>query len=268
MPRRKRIIRRRKPIRRRRVRGVRRHKKYNRIQTLKVRQPGAIVPDRLFTRLMYWDSDSSVINAASSIFGYLQYNANGAFDPNPLLSSASTKGFSQMAQLYNRYRVHGCKILYTVSNQNTFPITAFCYPSNQDLSGTASFNNVMSWTMQPYCRHRMISPVTAGARTTFKYYMSTKKIMGYTGSKYDDTTSAQVVANPTNAWYWNIGVFSPSSGQTMVSSYFDVKITYYIEFYDRKTLTGLSFTPTDEVPNEPPVEYPDEEPVPDPDPFP
>ena len=112
--------------------------KNNRIQSVVIRTPGVAVPDRMFVQLNYMDTTSRVLAAAGNPFGYIRYFSNGMFDANPLILTSPIPGFTELASLYEQYRVHSIKVSLRFCNQETFPSVVLIWPTDQDQSGLIS----------------------------------------------------------------------------------------------------------------------------------
>ena len=212
-------------------------KKYSKIQSLKVRQPGAIVPDRLFMKMMYIDTTSNNLAIVGSTFGYFRYNANGLFDPNPIILTGNIAGFVELSALYARYRVRGCSIRLNTMNQLDQPVNIVIWPSNEDPATLITNTYLQGICAQPYSKYRSLSAKGGSDRTTLKGYMSTKKVVGSTSPGFEQNYAGTSLANPTDLWFWNIASYSITNTAYVAAGVpFECRVTMYVEWYERKVL--------------------------------
>lgn len=220
-----------------RKRGYRKRNRYTKIQSVKVRSPGAICGDRTFVKLIYYDQLNSILTNNGNNYAYIRYQPSAAYDVNPSLGTTAMSGFAELAALYNKYRVHASKISVLLSNQEDFGVTAMVLPLNVDPGSSPSITTIQSYQMQPFCTRRVLSSKGGQDKASFKKYMSSKKIIGSNSFKYEENYASAVNTIPADNWYWIIAL------TTMGGTYFttkgvvyDVLITCYVEFYDRKSL--------------------------------
>lgn len=224
MPRRKKYGRR--PYRR----SKRRKPRMSRLQTLTVRQPGNILPDRLKTTLIY--EEKIQVNPAGLTGGY-NYNLNSLYDPNRAGTGHQPMGFDELAGLYNRYRVHGCAYEVTWSNFNT-PVRVGVCP----LNGSSNPADVDDLSEQPYSSTTIVGTIGSGGNDIrrLKGYIGMKKLMGRT--ILDDRDEAVVTASPSEVAILSLLYESLDGSTAMTSANHIVRLKYYVEFFDKKSLVG------------------------------
>lgn len=213
--------------------------KYSRIQSVVVRQPGVIVPDRMFAKLHYMDSTSNRLATAGNPFGYLRYYVNGLFDPNPLILTSPVPGFKPIMQLYENYRVRGCKVTLTFNNGETFPSLVLIWPTDQDQAGSVSYQYLQEMVGNAYSKYKSISAKGGIDKGVLSAYISFKKLIGtanvLTSPDYVGTDST----NPAKLMFWNVGSYSlDGSNYTAASIPFECRMTFYCEFFNRRQLTS------------------------------
>lgn len=212
-------------------------KKFTRLTTTIVRQPGVVVADRTFLKMEYTDTTSTLLGAAGATFGYIRYQMNNAFDPNPLILTASVAGFNEMAALYERYRVRGCAIQLNCCNQMDFPVNVLVWPTTDDQSTVITQAYLQAMLSNAFCRYRCLSAKGGMDRCTIKNYISVKKLVGSNYPKYDDSFQALTSTGPTKPVFWNIGSYSLAGPvYTAGSIPFECRLVLYIEFFDRRQL--------------------------------
>lgn len=237
MPYKKRKIYRRKKPRRKVYK--KKGRKYNRIQTSIVRQPGVVVPDRTFVKINYLDSTSSRLASPGNPFGYLRYYSNSIFDPNPLILTAIVPGFKPMMSLYENFRVRGCTIRLTFSNMENFPVLVLVWPTDQDQSGIVNYQYLQEMVGNAFCRYKSLSAKGGIDKATIKMYISFKKLIGTSNVLTSPEYAGNDSSNPSKLMYWNIGSYTlDGSSFTAASIPFECRLTFYTEFFNRRQLTS------------------------------
>jgi len=217
------------------------HKKrkntYNKIQSVIVRTPGVAVPDRMFVKLSYMDTDSRFLASAGNAFGYIRYKSNSLFDVNPLLLSSTVPGFTELSTLYEEYRVHAVKITVRFCNQESFPSVVLVWPTDADQATLLSQQYLQEMCGNYLARFKHVSSKGGADRGAISLYVSHAKLIGTRNFNTDTTYSALVTNNPANLMWMNIGCYSmDNSVYTSVSIPFEMKMTLYSEFFNRRQL--------------------------------
>lgn len=198
------------------------------------RTVGEIVPDRMYTK-MTWVGQESV---NSGVTGTVQYitSLNNPKLPNNVFNVQGCTGFFELSQFYNQCIVYGSKIRVECVNTDTPPIRMVLFPFNQ--GSTSNWNTVEEALAQPYARDRIISATTGMDRATLTHYISTAKINGTTRQKIkDDDGFSMLTGNtspPAEESKWALLMYSTVSNA--ISFTVTVKVTYYVEFFDRTIL--------------------------------
>lgn len=213
-------------------------KKYSTVQSLTVRGPATVVPDRLFTKLMYTDQTSTTLAAAGTSFGYIRYQWNSLFDINPLILTSNVVGKTELSNLYERYRVRGAKIEILACNQEAFPVNIVLWPTTIDQASSMTYAYAQSMLSNAYARYATLSSRGGMDRCRLTGYISTKKLAGSKYTEVDDDYQALTNFNPVNLCFWNISAYSlTQSNFTTASVPFECRITVYAEFFDRRQIT-------------------------------
>lgn len=209
-------------------RGGRRRRRYNRTgkPTLTIVKNPQIVPDRYRCKLKYMDSISW--NAVAGAAYWYQFRGNSVFDPNYTGVGQQPAGLDQLNGLYKNYKVYASKMkVEFVAGTSTTPPT-ICTVIPSDTSTGISALNVHSATLNPYSKHSyVVSSIGGAAVKSVQNYMTTKRIFGEQNID-DEDYGALITANPTNTWYWNVGVQSADQLSTSTGTMI-MYITYYIE---------------------------------------
>jgi len=250
--------RKRKPSRSRRrtrrtTRGFRRRKE--RITTLKMNKPGDYMPERFMCKLRYYDTYTSLYNTGNPQYASYAYKMNSAYDPDPGVLSGALPGFTELAAFYTGYRVVGFGYKITFNNASTqailpyLPYTVFCGPYNVYNSSSTTppsaiainSSNLSTFINSVNIKKKMLGVQYSGKDTqTISGFVGLRKLLGLKQYDYDPNFASLTTAEPTNrmwffvAAYYN-GVTPPSASNTLIIN-LDLTFTYYIEFYQRKTL--------------------------------
>lgn len=173
--------------------------------------------------------------AASTTSANVVFAANNLNDP--LLSSGSSKpvGYTQLAALYNRYRVLGSKIemicaMSTTITTGTAQISgAVCIaPSNTGL-GRTLFADAIS---QPFAKW---VDITSSTPKKMSITMATSKLTGLKAPEAADALQSVINTGPAEPTYWMITYVADGN---YVTSFvvMDIQMTYDVEFFDRNEI--------------------------------
>lgn len=219
-----------------------RHAFRRRRKAFRTSRPNAIVsksspiPDRFFTRLRYSELYAQTYGglAVPSIY---QWRLQSIFDPNLTGVGHQPLGHDQFQLLYNRYRVYGVRYKITFVNQETtrhYDIAILLRPN------TVTPTKVETILEGPYCQRGVLGVEGSGqAVRTFSGYCSNPKILGITKNAYknDDQNQALIGANSTVAGPILSTVISNQNTGDTGTVNVRVELTYYVEFFDRKSLS-------------------------------
>lgn len=204
-----------------------------------VRSNPTFMPDRYFTKLQY--SDFTTVTDALGTGGRWTsriYRGNGIFDPDQAIGGMQPLAFDQLTAMYRRYRVYASKIHVRVHSLNSSGVApyylAVCPYAGTNFSSTGWVNDIVE---QPYVRY--FTRNQYDANPAIKHCMSTAKIYGLNKNtvKTDDTFSAAAGSLPASQWSWIVAVGNLNVGASADTSYIlEIKMTYYVEFYDRINL--------------------------------
>ena len=207
------------------------------VSTLSIpRSVGFIMPDRLRTRLRFWQSTAFNLSVTSS--ASIRYQPSAAFDIDPALGGTAMPGFNELAALYKSYRVRSSRVKVEVANTSpTAIVNATVLPVNLDPGATPAASAIVNARMNTYANFKTCPPV-GGPITTLVSTMSTKKIYGNPMTDYDDNFAALVTSSPVNNWFWWISVYSlaviAAATPVLLNTYVEVDI----DFYDRSYLNA------------------------------
>lgn len=189
-----------------------------------------VMPDELTTTLNYTFTGVMSATGAGTLNNTV-YRGNGLFDPEVVVGGAQPLGFDQLAAFYNRYQVIGstCSVEYLPdagSGANIFLTLA-------PIDTAGAVTGISQAIELPYSKHAYVSH-NATKSTKLYSSMTTKKKFGYKRlDQSQQNVSAPVTADPTEQWFWNVGLLSHT---TAVAGRGIIKVTYRCRFYDRKDL--------------------------------
>lgn len=209
-----------------------RYNKRNRMNTYSLKGP-VQQPDRVMIKLKY----TEIVNYSGSPLIEQIFRANGIFDPNLTSSGLQPNGFDQWAALYDRYRVHACKINTSIIATGTGNASNTCIvsvtPSNLPTAVGSSLEGIIG---NPYCKYKVVGPNLGTSIAYISNYVNIKNFMGKKGVPYDDVNQAETNADPSRQVYWVI-----EAGTIDKLTNIDIKMmhvmTYYVEFFDRRQLS-------------------------------
>lgn len=221
---------------------MRRRRTYrNRKPTLMYTGPGrAPLPDKYLTKLSFqqWYNDAS-----SGSTGVLDrvFRGNGAFDPDSAIGGIGCSGFTELAAIYNNYRVYGSKIQVSLKSlADTTALGDFIVTLIPDRSSTAyTMIQATERQISPFAKTKMVNRYVNGGVTRLSNYRKTNNIFGESDID-DDAYSSLVTSTPANEWFWH--VVCARGDQSAISAWpgvqMLVRITYYIRFERRRQLNA------------------------------
>ena len=190
---------------------------------------GAGISDMVYVKLNY--VDRIVIDGieGDSTFEYA-FRGNSCFHPDAITGGHQPLYYDQYSLLYDKYRVMGSSIKIDVINSSGTSTMFYAIEPNTD---DASIGDVSTFYEQTRSGAPKIVPIAGRLSSKMVKYVSTRRVCGLTKSQMmDDTFASRTNNNPNNVWYWNL-FFQSMDGTAHVTGYFMVKITYYVQFYDR-----------------------------------
>lgn len=192
----------------------------------------SICPDVMRVRLPYVRlGNFTGIGIVEEVF-----RGNGMFDPEVAVGGNQPLGFDEWSNLYRRYRVLASKLTIRVSSGDSVDATMmFVVP----LNSSGSIGNRQELLENEKAKKQILGIQTSQNRGVLSYYMPSNKIRGVSESavKNEIDYSALTTADPQLQWYWHAGIVDVSSSGDTISSDVYIEIEYYVEFFDRATLT-------------------------------
>lgn len=188
------------------------------------------MPERVLTKLRYCTEGIIQASAIKQIEDIV-IRANSVFDPEAAVGGGQPLGFDQITPLYGAYRVHACKVRFTVCNNSTAAMNFCVLPTKE----STSFLNYLDACEQPHAKAKSISAKGGTDLAYIQNKQMSKKILGL--KELDDDEEADVTTNPDNQWFFHL---ISSSQQWPSSTYLDfsykIEVIYNVEFFERKAV--------------------------------
>jgi len=189
-------------------------------------------PDVMAVQLKY--SRSGAFSGAGP--QTIVFRANGPFDPEFAVGGGQPNGYDQWSAFYRRYRVIASKVVMragTIATGNSSGIIVT--PLN-----TSSIQTNPQDYLENTNAKQADNVGTAGMGSmSITHYKSTAAMRGgpYDLVQYETDLSALISANPTQGWFWHCTLYNADGTTGSVDANINITVTYYVEFYDRETLT-------------------------------
>lgn len=195
-------------------------------------------PKSIITKIRYCDIQTIGSNATPTI---QNYRANSVFDPDQTGIGHQPMHFDTYATIYNRYRVLGSKItaIWTTDRTSVDPgppvadvLGGPWIVGINGTTGTASYSSTLTTRMEASeSTYRVLSSRTGEDSvvvTTMSY--SPDRQLGKPSG--DDTVSAGVTGNPSQAWNFQLWLADITANATSVDIIVTVEIEYTVEFFE------------------------------------
>jgi len=214
-------------------RSNKRKKRNRQDRVVRLSTAGRFTPDRQIVSLRYNDTTTARSHALSNALNW-NYRSS-AFDPDSAFGSGAIPGFTELANLYERYLVHRMCLRIEFGNQDTTNYMLGIWPSNvgQNVNSLVA-SDIIEYAANPNGKYMMIPILQAGdARTTCtavgtrllgRQFMSDLDFTGGTGG------------NPTTMFYINIGVFRADGSNMAFAITVKASIMFRVEFFGLKQL--------------------------------
>jgi len=186
---------------------------------------GNYMPNMFRTKFSYYYNAGATMNANNNIIQV--FRGNSIYDPDYSGAGTRALGAYEMASIYNHYRVVGSRITVTASPKTVAEVGMLVvYPSTDVLvTGATSMK-----TLQAHPNAVRALCGQDEAPKTVVSYCSSNVPFGVGTADDPDFTSA-ISANPTNVWYWNVGI----AGIENDTFNLDVTVEYYTILYELTT---------------------------------
>lgn len=193
-----------------------------------VRSPG--FTDTLYCKLKYATEVHFADGLSAST--YYSFRGNSLYDPDYTGTGHQPMYFDQYSAIYNRYRVMGAKIEINAINASGSSATYFVLQSGTDTIISANITELLE---QSRAKISKVLPISQRVPIKIKSYVSTRKACGLNKKQiFDEDFSALTTSSPNQIWYFNM-LATSINNTSPLDFYFMATITYYVQFFDRKT---------------------------------
>lgn len=191
-------------------------------------------PDRMITKLEYRTSHTNTSTGGAT--DYVDYNLNSVYDPEVALGGHQPLWTDQYATLYNKYRVFRAKYELKIVAVNAGGVPArYVTLSSAQAPGALPATIQQAWE-QNRTGNRLLPP-GPDKITTIRGNIGLPKLQGQTVVEFkgDDGNDALLSANPLNPAILRVMMESTNTSSSEVQYQYDIRIVYFVEFFDRKT---------------------------------
>lgn len=220
----KKVMRRKRPIRRRARKGAGRRRGGQATTTVnKSLQP---IPNRYICKMKY------TTTVTSDALGQYIFNLNSLYDPDRTGAGHQPYGYDPLSNLYNRYRVISCgwRVQGPLGADGP-PIIVASLPNN-DLG--LAFANTGVMLENPRCKYIAQNPGAPIPTLRGKIYLP--KLMGRSKTQYmaDDNYQSIVTASPNELGLLYLQTFNGYTGVAYAGVGLTVLLEFTVEFFDLK----------------------------------
>ena len=198
----------------------------------KVVSLGYVCPDVALVRLPYTQSNS--INTVGVTNVNQIFNANSIFDPDFTGVGSQPLGRDEWSAFYGRYRVWRCTIVADFVNNATYPIRISLNASN-----TTTITSPDGEMQQKYSVNDIVGGSSAINRTRLSYSLYLPHLYGSTFAEFSgsDRYQSLMSGSPSEVASFQICASTLDGGIATWNLYYNVKIMYDCELFDRNELT-------------------------------
>lgn len=151
------------------------------------------------------------------------YRGNSLYDPDYTGAGAQPLGFDQLCTLYSRFIVFGSAIKVTIVNMDTVPVLVNLAKSYLP----TSFTNAVTAAERCDSKTRYIGPAGSNRDTVvLKSFAKTGTVLGYKDVEDEDGLAHSSSTNPSQQWFWHVGVENDDAGNLSVNMVVELK--YYV----------------------------------------
>jgi hypothetical protein len=194
------------------------------------------MPKRKNVHLVYTDTLTPTRTNVAAIFASWCYQSSLVqTDPNAAANSIPWQ--TELAAMYNSYRIRAWKIILKAVNNEAFPVVVSFAPGTiaVPLNTAAFVTGVQGYPDAKTMELSAAPGVNKGSISS--RWMTITDVTGFDGSKYDISYSATTGATPASMIFWNCALRSVTA-LTALGITTDVQILLDVEYYNRKNLNG------------------------------
>lgn len=179
---------------------------------------------------------TSLLTSGVNPYATKVFRPNAAYDVDPLLGSTATAGFSELAGIFQYYRVITYRYEVEFVNEQTFPVQAIVLNTNIN-PGTGT---IQGYAGNQWCQIHLLSGNAGGpCKHVFKGRHNVGQIVGSAEVEMDDNYASVVNTVPTNTVWLSVSADSGIAGNILSTGVLIlVKIWMFIRFFERVPKTS------------------------------
>lgn len=196
-----------------------------------------LFPQRKNVKMVFEYFTGLTASTTQNNFGTSQaFSLNSIYSPQVTSPFSRPQGYDQIVNIYKRYKVYGCKMELTFSNPTADGLWVCCRATTSDTSDDPIGETVSSAGMKKWTTVKPIND-TGSQVVHINRYWNIAAIEGLTKSQFKndiDKYAASIAASPSYVPVIYIAVNNTAS-TTQYAVGVNVKLTYYVQLYDRNT---------------------------------
>lgn len=190
--------------------------------------------------MVYADVDTPYVTVNNDYGGYRVFRCNSIFDVNGASLSRTMVGVKEWANFYSRYRVMGCKISCTFTNQGANgDFICFIHFARNANTPWSSWVEAVSTVSGNYGGISKVLGPADGNRGVIKLskYVKLGRIWG-DPLEYNASTffAAMMGENPNQVLLGRVGILSTVGAAFSATVVLRTKITMYVKLFNKKIL--------------------------------
>lgn len=190
-------------------------------------------PDSITVNLKY--PFDTILYSLASQNAAVRWNANGAYDVDPILGSTSMPGFTFYTNGYSYYRVISYTLDVWVANMEAVPVSVYCVSMNTD-PGTTGIN-YQAYSANSRNQMFLLSDSTAQPALNIVHHMRVQDLFGSRQVMTDNQFQGSGSSNPADLVYVGIGAHI-AVGNLTNGIFIQGELKMRIRFYDKKMFTN------------------------------
>lgn len=191
--------------------------------------PLSLTAPAMYTKLRY---RQKIALTASTTFQYNVFRLNSVYDPDYTGVGGQPMGFDQLAGLYNKFTVYGCKARITCTQAGSIPTTCVMAPQKVVTYGSATPDELQErrLSVSKHCTTERPVTLTRYYPMSGLFGIPKKDIIGDEGDFAGSSS-----ASPAKNFYLLVGQ-QPVDSTSGTIVYFDIELTYYLKAFENKAL--------------------------------
>lgn len=193
-----------------------------------------VVPAEVFRALPYYDAASLIFSSVSLTSRI--YRISSLYDPDFTGTGHQPRGFDQLAQMYENYKVHACKIDVTFTTKDTTTDSFMCFVHAYDLTKLEYSWNAIDLNENPGGPIRMGILTNTNRQCTISLYVKLHKVTGVSKTSYNsnDEYGAYIGSNPAVNTFLNIGAYTLDGSTNTAGIDYHANFTFFSHLFRPK----------------------------------